>query len=1263
MVKNRVLHILLLFFLSGSCVLGQNQNKLDLFKKFAADRAMVENLNYQQAIQLAAKKKWPLVFHTKSGGLVQLVGIDANGKPKYKTTHDNIIAAATTGANQLWAGGSSGLNLSGSSSALTGKLGIWDGGSVLSTHVELTGRIKQKDANIAAPLDHSTHVAGTMIAAGVNPIAKGMSFGAQELIAYTYTNDVSTMAVEAPNLLLSNHSYGYLAGWYYDGTNWTWEGDIRVSKTQDYGFGYYDSTAYHYDYIASNAPNYLICMSAGNQRNSNGPAVGASYQYYDSSYNLVTGTRPAGISNNDSYGSIAYTQNAKNILTVGAVSGLPQGYSNSSGVVMSSFSGWGPTSDGRIKPDIVADGVNVTSCVASSNTAYAALSGTSMSSPNATGSLYLLQEYYNKLHSSFLTSSALKAIAIQTADEAGAYPGPDYQFGWGLLDVLKGANLITSSYNHVSDTIIQSSLTQEGSFVSTYSFTAVASGKGPVKATVSWIDAPGTVFKAGTAAALNNTEPELVYDLDLRITNGTTVYKPWVLNPVIPAAAATKSDNVLDNVEKVEADTTIPGQTYTFTVTTKNKTLPANGLNFSLVISGIGGTAYCTSAATSTSGTRIDSVNFAGIVNKNTQTCTSYSNYTNQTGQIQPNQSLPFSVKVNSCDASNAKKVVKIYIDYNNNGVFTDPGELVATSPVMSGAGIFSGTINTPFGLTANNFTLMRIVAEETTDTSAVKPCGSYSNGETQDYSIQFVTPSNDLALSAIVAPITGACSSNNQFLVVGIKNNGSINQVNVPLTATIKNGNSTIATLTANCADTIAAGGLVNYTFQKPLSLTAGTTYTVSVNVNLTGDQDTTNNTLTQNIVIAAKPSLSAGAEICGTETLLQVNNPVSSSKYLWYNAASAASSVAYGSNTSTTVTAPNNTFYVQSGVSTSIGPVNKSILGAGSYNAFSGNYVNIKNSIPVNLEFVKLYTANAGKIVFTLADGLTLNSDGSYSYLPVAVSTVDVYATNPAPASGAVPDNPADSGAYFYLNLPINTTGNHSLIVQCTDGANIYRNNGVTGSPYPFTVPNVFSITGNSATLSGNANYYQGFYYFFYDLKLSSADCLSDILPVVAISSSAAPTITVVGDSLQSSVANTYQWYLDSIAISNATTRSIKPVQSGHYYVTATDTYGCSKNSANYTYVVTAVQNANANDPGIDISPNPSKGNINVRFYLSDKADISLVLVNSAGQPCLEKTYNGFSGQFNEQFRIPQPVSGIYVLKVIAGNNLYIRKLIVIE
>jgi len=127
--------------------------------------------------------------------------VDDLGFPLYYITNNNTIAAATTRANQLWPGGSSGLNLSGSSANMKNKLGIWDGAAVLGTHVELAGRVTQKD-NPSSTADHSTHVTGTMMASGVNPAAKGMAFGLQGIIAYDFTNDAAEMASEAAGLLL-----------------------------------------------------------------------------------------------------------------------------------------------------------------------------------------------------------------------------------------------------------------------------------------------------------------------------------------------------------------------------------------------------------------------------------------------------------------------------------------------------------------------------------------------------------------------------------------------------------------------------------------------------------------------------------------------------------------------------------------------------------------------------------------------------------------------------------------------------------------------------------------------------------------------------------------------------------------------------------------------------------------------------------------------------------------------------------------------------
>ena len=114
---------------------------------------------------------------------------------------------------------------------------------------------------------------------------------------------------------------------------------------------------------------------------------------------------------------------------------------------MSSFSGWGPTDDGRIKPDICANGVGLYSSYSGSDTQYASISGTSMATPNLSGSLLLLQQHYQNLFGtgSFMRSATLKGLVIHTADEAGSNPGPDYKFGWGLANMATAAQAITAA--------------------------------------------------------------------------------------------------------------------------------------------------------------------------------------------------------------------------------------------------------------------------------------------------------------------------------------------------------------------------------------------------------------------------------------------------------------------------------------------------------------------------------------------------------------------------------------------------------------------------------------------------------------------------------------------------------------------------------------------------------------------------------------------------------------------------------------------------
>jgi PKD repeat protein len=508
--------------------------------------------DYRQSVETYALERDMLLREvTNNGRTLSLIRIMPSGVPEFYLTH-NLLAAQNVGVNRLRPGADLSLNLTGK--AVT--VGVWDSGSTNVEHQEFGDRVEIKD-NIPFD-DHGTHVAGTIAAAGINPQAQGMAYETQ-IFAYEFNNDNAEMAAEAANgLIISNHSYGLRTGWDLNasGTGWQWFGDPSVSNIEDYRFGYYDDTNSRvWDDIAFNAPYYLIVKSAGNDRTDVGD-----------------GTRPP----DGPYDCLEPKSVAKNILTIGAVEHLDNGYAGPEDVVMSAFSSWGPTDDGRIKPDISAIGVDVFSTLSGGVSAYGFLSGTSMSAPNTTGGLALLQEYYGQLYyGRQMLSATLKALAIHTAREAGANPGPDYEYGWGLLAVDRAANLITSNDNE-SFIINELNLAANDSVV----IRVNSDGLQPLEATICWTDVPGDP----APISLNPTDLMLVNDLDLRIRdeNGNT-FQPWILDPANPEDQATQGDNFRDNVEKVVIAAPTAGE---YTITIKHKNDLRNGnQDFSLIVS------------------------------------------------------------------------------------------------------------------------------------------------------------------------------------------------------------------------------------------------------------------------------------------------------------------------------------------------------------------------------------------------------------------------------------------------------------------------------------------------------------------------------------------------------------------------------------------------------------------------------------------------------------------------------------------------------
>ncbi|MBD3161253.1 MAG: S8 family serine peptidase [Candidatus Eisenbacteria bacterium] len=493
---------------------------------------------------------------------IELMYIDVRGMPVLYGV-DNLDAARTVGTDEVWPGGGQGFSLTGSGTA-AGALGIWDAGGVRATHQELTGRVTQVD-NPSGLHYHATHVAGTMIAGGVDAQAIGMSYQAN-LSAYDWTSDKTEMATAAANgMNVSNHSYGFVAGWRWDSQNgyWVWYGDLSVDQNEDYTFGFYPATARDWDQVAYNAPFYTIVKSAGNDRG-DGPGGAVYHWHWDNQQGNWVWDNDLHEDDGgaDGFDCIPSTGNAKNIITVGAAHDIPGGYSQPSDVQITSFSGIGPADDGRLKPDLVANGYQLRSCLDNNDSAYGSLSGTSMSSPNLSGSLNLLVRHYEATHSSATPRSAtMKAVLIQTANEAGSATGPDYTHGWGLMNTLGAAQLISADGSNPGR-IVEATLADGATDV--YYLDNPASGD--IRLTIAWTDPAGTPVPP----ALNPTTPMLVNDLDLRleaVATGT-VYRPWILDPSNPANAAATGDNARDNVEQVFF-ASAPAGRYKVTVTHK----------------------------------------------------------------------------------------------------------------------------------------------------------------------------------------------------------------------------------------------------------------------------------------------------------------------------------------------------------------------------------------------------------------------------------------------------------------------------------------------------------------------------------------------------------------------------------------------------------------------------------------------------------------------------------------------------------------------
>jgi hypothetical protein len=208
---------------------------------------------------------------------------------------------------------------------------------------------------------------------------------------------------------------------------------------------------------------------------------------------------------------------AKNVLTIGAT-----GRGTASNTI-ADFSSRGPTQDNRIKPNVMAPGVDIWSALNTGTNGYSQMSGTSMATPTANGTVGLLRCYLQEGYYptggpvqgdriSYITSALLRSMAMASADpNIGSYTVPSYDIGWGRIDA-------DSVLYFTGDTrkliIIDDTMGIATGQYKEQQFRVVSAI--PLRVCLAWTD----------TAAAPNANPTLVNDLDLTlIAPNATVYK------------------------------------------------------------------------------------------------------------------------------------------------------------------------------------------------------------------------------------------------------------------------------------------------------------------------------------------------------------------------------------------------------------------------------------------------------------------------------------------------------------------------------------------------------------------------------------------------------------------------------------------------------------------------------------------------------------------------------------------------------------------
>jgi hypothetical protein len=219
---------------------------------------------------------------------------------------------------------------------------------------------------------------------------------------------------------------------------------------------------------------------------------------------------------------------------------------------------------------------------------------------------------------------------------------------------------------------------------------------------------------------------------------------------------------------------------------------------------------YCASAATSSYDGDIGNVTVSNLNNGNPQpvmnnatAMNTYSDYTTTIPAVElaPGYTYPISVSGIWSDSYTYDSYVKVFIDFNIDAIFDPVTELVFEGQMTQALTTLTGNVTIPMTATSG-LSRMRVVMMETTIPSSVQPCGTYSWGETEDYSVM-ISPllQFDGGVISIVSPNGIFAEGDLVDVILEVKNFGTDILTSIPLNYSYNGNPAVLQTWTGSLA------------------------------------------------------------------------------------------------------------------------------------------------------------------------------------------------------------------------------------------------------------------------------------------------------------------------------------------------------------------------------------------------------------------------------------------------------------------------------